>query len=408
MRFPDPCDAMTKDLATVFPDWTPAQQRGLALWVYGALLAGSVCQTAVLTALAAYGRWHTVRAALREWLRSGADKAAPCHTAITVGSCFAPLLAWVVRWWQGDTLPVAIDATTRGQDLVVLAVSVLYRGTAIPVAWQILPAPGRGNWITEIRTLLDQMQPGLAARPTLQVLVMTDRGLWSPVLWDDLIARGWQPLMRLALTTTVRPTGQHRQPARRLVAGPGHAWVGAAVVFKERPRRRTGTVLVVWATGQHEPWIVLTSLSPTTVGTGWYGGRMWIELGFRALKSMGWQWQRTVATAPDRVGRQWLILAVATLWAVAVGTAWEAEAEADRPPWTITPPAPPTAAAPTRPRLRPPAPVSVLRRGVARMRVAWIERTAWPDGVLQPTPLPEPHPPLSLTVHQLPIHTIPP
>lgn len=404
MRFPDPCYAMTHELATVFPNWTPAQQRGLALWVYGALLANSICQTAVLTALAAYGQWHTVRAALREWLRSGADKAAPCRTEVTVTSSFAPLLAWVVRWWQGDTLPLAIDATTRGQDVVVLAVSVLYRGTAIPVAWQILPGPGKGAWIAEIRTLLDHLHPGLAARPDLRVLVMTDRGLWSPVLWDDLVARGWQPLMRVALATTIRPAGQRRQPARHLVPGPGHAWVGPAIAFKQRTRRRAGTILVVWAGGQREPWIVFTTLLPTEVGTGWYGGRMWIELGFRALKSMGWQWHRTTATAPDRVGRQWLILAVGTLWALAVGTAWEAEPIT--PSWVL--PAAPVPPAPDGVGTGRPHPVSVMRRGLSRMRVALIERSPWPVGVLRPSPLPHHHPDLVLVVHQVPVHTIPP
>ena len=33
--------------------------------------------------------------------------------------------------------------------------------------------------------------------------------------------------------------------------------------------------------------------------------RFWIETGFKALKSVGWQWQKTRRTAPARVERHW-------------------------------------------------------------------------------------------------------
>ena len=39
-----------------------------------------------------------------------------------------------------------MDATSLGQVLVVLVLSVVYRGCAIPVAWQVLPAIEKGSW----------------------------------------------------------------------------------------------------------------------------------------------------------------------------------------------------------------------------------------------------------------------
>src|SRR5579884_2773975 len=77
----------------------------------------------------------------------GADKAAPCHTQLDVAACFAPLLGWVLRWWRGDSLALAVDATPQGDRWVALVVSVLYRGCAIPVAWHVLPANRRGAWM---------------------------------------------------------------------------------------------------------------------------------------------------------------------------------------------------------------------------------------------------------------------
>jgi hypothetical protein len=47
---------------------------------------------------------------------------------VKVETCVAPLVAWVLRWWEGTQLARAVEATTLGQRFVVLVVSVLYRG----------------------------------------------------------------------------------------------------------------------------------------------------------------------------------------------------------------------------------------------------------------------------------------
>ena len=96
------------------------------------ILARSSCQNAVLGALQTFGfGWHTPRQYLREWLRDGTDRAAPCQVQLDVDACCAPLLRWVLAWWQGPELTLAIDPTSKGEALVALVVSVVYRGLAI-------------------------------------------------------------------------------------------------------------------------------------------------------------------------------------------------------------------------------------------------------------------------------------
>jgi hypothetical protein len=111
MRLPQEYYQMTQTIAVHLPHLRPAHWRGLALWVYGTLLAQSACQNAVITALLTRGAWHTVRQRLREWLYDGADKADPCHTQVEVTACFAPLLGWVLAWWQGEILALALDGS---------------------------------------------------------------------------------------------------------------------------------------------------------------------------------------------------------------------------------------------------------------------------------------------------------
>ena len=79
---------------------------------------------------------------MRDLFRSGDEKRIPCQCDWEITLCFAPLLRWLLSWWPGTDL--ALDATSHGERVVVLAISVLYRGTAITVALHVLPANQEG------------------------------------------------------------------------------------------------------------------------------------------------------------------------------------------------------------------------------------------------------------------------
>lgn len=390
MRVPTECYQLATELEQRLPSLRPAQHLGLTLWVFGTA-AASACQAAVVTALLPlFATEHAVRQYLREWLYDGAKRAAPCQTTLQVESCFVDLLRWVVAWWRGTELALAIDATTVGNRVVVLTVAVLYRGCAIPVAWHVLPAQQEEEWMPKILTLLQRLGPATPADFT--VLVLVDRGLYSGVLWDQIRDVGWHPLMRTRSDTIFAPHGRKRCAARSLIPGPGHAWVGTGTLYKHRPAQRQATLVVVWEAGQAEPWIVATTLPPQQIGVAWYGMRVWVEQGFRALKSFGWQWERTRRTDPDRVGRHLLVLAVATLWGLAHGTrAEEAEALGRAPAnLRVCPTTPP----PMAPRHR-----SVFARGVFQFRWQLLRcRRLWRHLWLRPEPWPEPSPGLKIVI----------
>jgi hypothetical protein len=393
MHFSAACYQIETTIERSLPCLTAAQQRGLGWWVRGTILAGSACQNAVITALCTTTReWDTVRQYLREWLYDGADKATPCATQVEVRACFVPLLRWVLTLWEGNDLALAVDATAHGTAVTALVVSVLYRGTAIPVAWVILRGTTKGAWMPEILRLLRQLRPAVSSEMT--VLVLADRGLWSPRLWKRIKDLGWHALLRLTGSITFAPCGGPRQPARHLVPGPGHAWVGTGVAFTGQ-RRRAGTLIVVWVTGQQDPWLLLTDLRPRQVGIAWYGLRMWIELGFKALKGLGWQWDKTRRTDPDRVARHWLILAVATLWVLATATRIEDAALLTLPPALLHQP-------PTRPCWRPPGvtrTVSLICQGITELRRQLLRGRLWQRCWLRPEPWPDPPPHILVHYH---------
>ena len=139
---------------------------------------------------------------------------------------------------------------------------------------------------------------------------------------------GWHPCLRCDPALTFWPEGQGE-------ARPAAAWGGGE-----------GTLVVLHGRGHEHPWVLLTDTPPGRTEATLYACRDWIEQGFRGLKRAGWQWQRTRRTDPVRAGRHWLVLAVATLLAVAHGTRREEAATLGRNPTRLcTPPA----TAPSRP-----------------------------------------------------------
>jgi transposase InsO family protein len=71
-------------------------------------------------------------------------------------------------------------------------------------------------------------------------------------------ALGWRYLFRVQNHTKVLTRKQHYVPLKRLVHKPGQRWSGYGVVFKQRGHLRA-YVHVVWATGQAEPWCLVTN-----------------------------------------------------------------------------------------------------------------------------------------------------
>ncbi len=177
--------------------------------------------------------------------------------------------------------------------------------------------------------------------PGSAVLVMTDRGLYARWLYREIVALGWHPLMRITRLSKFREAGSTSSVAvTALVPAEGRRWRGRGLAFPKRPRRRLEcTLLACWEPGHEGAWFVLTDLPPSRAEPLWYGMRGWIEHGFRLLKSDGWQWQATRMTDPERVGRLWLALAVATGYVLAVGGEAETASEAEAPAVATTPPA---------------------------------------------------------------------
>jgi Transposase DDE domain len=376
----------TEVVTSHMPHLSKPQAAVLALWSLGMVLARSCALTAVSLFLAKGldRKANSVRQQLREWCYEAKAKRGGPRQELAVETCFAPLLAWVLSWGEGNQLALAVDATTLGQRFVVLVVSVGYRGCAIPVAWTVLSATEKPAWRGQWLRMLRQVRAVVPRR--FFVIVLADRGLYARWLFQRIVRLGWHPLLRINTGGTFRPAASaHSQPLRELVPQPGTQWVGQGTAFPGPRRRLNCTLLARGDEGYADPWLLLTDLAPRAGAACWYGLRAWIEHGFKITKRGGWQWQRTRLSDPQRAARLWLAVAVATLWLLSVGGL----AEEALPVSTVLPLTDadcPGARPRHAPRLRL---VSIFRQGWITILVALLNQRRLPHGRFIPEPWPQ-------------------
>ena len=382
----------------------------LGLWVEGTRLGLNGCQDTVTLALAQGLRGprnpHTLRRLQRELLYDDADRIDSWgpDQELEVEHCCAPLLRWVRSWWvptggrelAQEPRVLAVDPTSKQDELVALVISWVYRQHAIPVAWHIVGAQERESWIDHFCRLLRQLAPAVPA--TVPVPVLCDQGLCSRDLWAQIVALGcplgWHPCLRYPPHVTFQPQGQTpRVAVRSLITGPGDLWVGTGRAFRDAPL--DGTLIVLHAYGQTQPWVLLTNTPVAQTEPTLYACRNWIEQGFRGLKTvgdpLGGKWHKTRRRDPVRVGRHWLVLAIATLLAVAYGTRREDAEARHLPPGRLRrPPAgDPLGVDAAHQDALPPRRHSLLQQGVALLRRLLLRGYLWACVWLRPTPGPD-------------------
>ncbi len=330
MSHSEPLLQWIETVSTAFPNLSRPQAKVLAYWSYGMVLAkacGIILVSAALALQLGCAEGSLVQR-LREWCYAAKDKKGQKRRELEVSTCFAPLLRWILRWWPANEprLALALDATTLKKRFTVLCVSVLYRGCAIPVAWKLVGAEEKGSWQPHWLDLLSHLQGTVPAPWT--VIVLSDRGLYAPWLYQHIVSLGWHPFMRINKQGNFRPlTEKLFRGLATAAPHAGSAWCGYVECFSEVKSRVSCTLLARWDEGYEEVWLIVTDLAPEQATAVWYGMRSWIEGGFKDTKRGGWHWHHTKMVDPARAERLWLAIAVATLWAVSVG----GEADANLP-----------------------------------------------------------------------------
>ncbi|MGL5076642.1 MAG: transposase [Waterburya sp.] len=305
-----------------FPRLSLPQISGLATWSFGMVMTQSSSLTKVSTLIAKVNQEpeNTVRQRLKEWYKSGEAKAKKGNkrASMDVTECFASLLQWIIDLLPQTTkeLPIAIDATSIGQNFTVLSVNVLYRRCAIPIAWKVVKGTEKGSWQPYWKQLFQAFN-NIVPQDYL-VIVSADRGLYASWLYEEIVALGWHPFLRINHQGQYCLEGSSSwQPLATVVTPNQQNWSGQVTCFKSNPINCT--LLAQWDAAYADPWLILTDLNPEEADVRWYGFRSWIECSYRDVKSDGFGWHKTRLRQPDRAERHWLAISVAMLWMLTLG-----------------------------------------------------------------------------------------
>lgn len=228
------------------PQLSRPQAQVLALWSATMILGKSCGTTTAACWLVASvgGTYNAWRQRLRAWYYDAPAKKGNQREEVSVVTCFAPLLRWILTWWaQGEhRLALAMDASTLSSRFTVLAISVVYRGCALPVAWCIVRAGQPGAWQPEWLALFDCLAESVPSDWT--VIVLADRGLYASFLYQHLVAQGWHPFLRVNLGGKARPKGSDTYHwLATFVPVVGYHWCGEVRCFTEASSRLDCTLV---------------------------------------------------------------------------------------------------------------------------------------------------------------------
>jgi len=236
---------------------------------------------------------------------------------INVHQLYGPLIQQALQDWGDFRLRLALDTSVLWDQYCIVRLSVIYRGRAVPLVWTVLAHGSSSVAYATYAALLDQAAALLPLGCTVEFLA--DRGFADTALLNQLKRLGWHWRIRIKRSFQVYRYGKFRK-LKRVTLAPGqarfwhHVWItqdyyGPVHLALARPR------------GGKDYWYVVSD-EPTGQATfADYGARFDIEENFLDDKSNGFQLEASLIRSAQALTRLCFVLAVATLYLTAQGTA---------------------------------------------------------------------------------------
>jgi hypothetical protein len=217
-------------------------------------------------------------------------------------------------------LILAIDPTTQEDRVVMLTVSIWYRGRSLPLTWDIwagnTPLEGDGFW-SRVETLLNTIAEVLPKH--IPVTWLADRAFGSPAFTDLLTARGWHYVVRAQGTTRCQDKRGAERQIQHLIYLRGQRAKMRGLAFKKY-RWRPVSIVVHWGRRHEEALCLISDLRPGWYLIHLYRRRYSIEATFRDYKSSGWQWEQGQVVDLEHIKHLLTCMALATWISICVGS----------------------------------------------------------------------------------------
>lgn len=236
---------------------------------------------------------------------------------IDVHKLYGPLIQQALTSWGAHTLYLALDTSMLWEQYCVIRISLIYRGRAIPLVWQVIEHASSSVAYETYQALLDKAATLLPLNCT--VVFLADRGFADTALMSHATRLGWHWRIRIKSCFIVYRRGQRRLKLSNYELKPGqaHFWQHVHITAE-----RYGPVYLALAhlAENGKRWLVV-SAEPTNLTTlDAYGLRFDIEENFLDAKSNGFQLESSLLRSADALTRLGFVLALTTLYLVAQGT----------------------------------------------------------------------------------------
>jgi len=236
---------------------------------------------------------------------------------IAVAPLYGPLIQQARQEWGTHTLYLALDTSMLWNQYCLIRLSVVYRGRAVPVVWEVIEHGSSSVPHAAYEALLAAVPPLLPAES--KVVFLADRGFADTELFAHLRRLGWHFRIRIKANFSILRPGQPACKVEEFVLAPERALCLHNVAITTE---QFGPVSLALArhSSNGEYWSIVSD-EPTGVQTfAEYGGRFTIEENFLDDKSNGFQLESSLVRDADALTRLCLVLAIATLYLVAQGT----------------------------------------------------------------------------------------
>jgi DDE family transposase len=236
---------------------------------------------------------------------------------VEVVPLYGSLIEQALREWGTYTVYLALDTSMWWNQYCLIRLSVVYRGRAVPVVWEVIEHGSSSVTHATYEALLDAVPPLLPAG--VKVVFLADRGFADTELLAPLRRLGWHFRIRSKATFSVLRPGQPVCKVEDFSLAPGRALFLHNVAITAEAFGPVSLALARHSsTGEY--WYVVSD-EPTSVHTfGEYGRRFNSEENFLDDKSNGFQLESSLVRDTDALTRLCFVVAVATLYLVAQGT----------------------------------------------------------------------------------------
>jgi hypothetical protein len=232
---------------------------------------------------------------------------------------YTPLIQNALLDWDEHKVYVALDTSMLWNTYCLIRLSVIYRGRAVPLVWEVIEHNSSTVALDHYKGLLRTANRLLA--PRFEVVFLADRGFVDSALMEYLCqVLDWRFRIRFKSGIVLHRQGVRKWRKLTLRAAHGHArfyhnvWVSNEFL---------GPVHVAFARlrGTRETWFIVSDEPTGSKTFEEYGLRFDIEENFLDDKSNGFQLESSQIRDPAALTRLCLVLAVATLFLVSQGTA---------------------------------------------------------------------------------------